>query len=666
MNASWAGAMGLTQFMPSEYYTLAYDLDGDGRKDIWGSVGDALASAANQLQGQGLGAGAELGLRGAPAARTDLPGRGADHATPGARVDQGWRGAHARPRVPGRHPLDAPAFLLTPAGAYGPAFLALENFLVIKRYNMSDLYALFVGNLADRIAGGGDFETPWGSVRQLSAKSVEQLQERMQGARLRGGQGRRQGRHEHARPGRRLPEGQRPEGRLLADRAVLTHMRGTGPEMAASRPMAPTPTQGGAGRGRERVIVRPAGRGSLRPAVALGGRAVRRPRSRAPTPAASRRPAQAARCICGRPRMRAASRARCSIASRPTSCSTPMSSSCAASQPEHIKPPGAYISDLVTPAARRDRPQLARQAALLAAIEAAYGVDRHVLLAIWGVESAYGTRWARAASCARWPRWPSTDERRSELWRSELIAALRILQDGADGARERSSAPGPAPPGTRSSFPPPTPRTPSTSTRTAGATSGARSPTRWPRPPTICARPAGRPARRGASRSPCRPSSTYAWSAPGRPQSAVAMAGRRRAHSGSGPGNAAPRPAAAAGAARRCARPGLPGHQEFPRHPALQQRHGLRAGVGHLADRIAGGAPLAAAWPRRQASRPRRARGAAAAAGDPRARYGRLRRHHGRPDARRHPLDPAHPQTGRGRPSELPNCCSGCAPSAAP
>ena len=53
MNASWAGAMGLTQFMPSEYYTLAYDLDGDGRKDIWGSVPDALASAANQLRAKG-------------------------------------------------------------------------------------------------------------------------------------------------------------------------------------------------------------------------------------------------------------------------------------------------------------------------------------------------------------------------------------------------------------------------------------------------------------------------------------------------------------------------------------------------------------------------------------------------------------------------------------
>src|SRR5262249_17240341 len=71
------------------------------------------------------------------------------------------------------HALDQQAFVLTPAGAHGPAFLALENFLVIKRYNMSDLYALFVGNLGDRIAGGGDFRTSWADIRQLSAKGIE-------------------------------------------------------------------------------------------------------------------------------------------------------------------------------------------------------------------------------------------------------------------------------------------------------------------------------------------------------------------------------------------------------------------------------------------------------------------------------------------------------------
>ena len=76
--------------------------------------------------------------------------------------------------------VDQTAFLLTPAGSHGPAFLALENFLVIKRYNMSDLYALFVGNLGDRIAGGGNFATPWAGIRQLSAKGIEEIQEKLQ------------------------------------------------------------------------------------------------------------------------------------------------------------------------------------------------------------------------------------------------------------------------------------------------------------------------------------------------------------------------------------------------------------------------------------------------------------------------------------------------------
>ena len=151
--------MGLTQFMPSEYYTLAYDLDGDGRKDIWGSVPRCAGLGRQPAARQGLGAGAELGLRGAAADGHPLPAGGRRQAPAAARVGEARRGARARRDFPA-DALDAQAFVLTPAGAYGPAFLALENFLVIKRYNMSDLYALFVGNLGDRIAGGGSFARP--------------------------------------------------------------------------------------------------------------------------------------------------------------------------------------------------------------------------------------------------------------------------------------------------------------------------------------------------------------------------------------------------------------------------------------------------------------------------------------------------------------------------
>ena len=179
MKSSWAGAMGLTQFMPSEYYALAYDLDGDGRKDIWNSVPDALASAANQLRYRGWVPGQawayEVRLPSDVTCRSEGP--------PQAKPVRDWMKlgvtrTSARPFP--TDALDAPAFVLSAGGAYGPAFLALENFMVIKRYNMSDLYAMFVGNLADRIAGGGNFDTPWSEVSQLSARGIEEIQKRLQ------------------------------------------------------------------------------------------------------------------------------------------------------------------------------------------------------------------------------------------------------------------------------------------------------------------------------------------------------------------------------------------------------------------------------------------------------------------------------------------------------
>jgi lytic murein transglycosylase len=178
MTSSWAGAMGFTQFMPSEYYTLAYDLDGDGRKDIWGSVPDALASAANQLRSKGWVPGQTWGFEVRLPAAMSCQLEGPPHA----RSVNDWVKlgiVQPRNRAFPAEALDSQAFILTPGGAHGPAFLALENYMVIKRYNMSDLYALFVGNLADRIGGGGDFEAPWGAVRQLSARGIEEIQKRL-------------------------------------------------------------------------------------------------------------------------------------------------------------------------------------------------------------------------------------------------------------------------------------------------------------------------------------------------------------------------------------------------------------------------------------------------------------------------------------------------------
>ncbi|HSR81456.1 MAG TPA: lytic murein transglycosylase [Hyphomicrobiaceae bacterium] len=178
LTGSWAGAMGLTQFMPSEFYTLAYDLDGDGRADIWSSVPDALGSAANQLRAKGWVPNQSWGYEVRLPKDVSCLKEGPDNARSVAE----WMRLGVV-SIAGAFPtqaLDQQAFILTPAGAYGPAFLALENFLVIKRYNMSDLYALFVGNLGDRIAGGGAFVTPWADVQQLSATGIEGIQEKLQ------------------------------------------------------------------------------------------------------------------------------------------------------------------------------------------------------------------------------------------------------------------------------------------------------------------------------------------------------------------------------------------------------------------------------------------------------------------------------------------------------
>jgi lytic murein transglycosylase len=178
MRSSWGGALGLTQFLPSEYYKHAVDFDGDGRADIWHSVPDALASAAKQLAGKGW----RKGERWAYEVRAP---QGADcsRGVPEiARPIREWirRGfVPAYDRKLGVRELALKASLLQPEGTYGPAFLTTKNYYVIKDYNFSDLYVLFVGHLSDRIAGGKPFETPWSKNAQLKTSEVELMQERL-------------------------------------------------------------------------------------------------------------------------------------------------------------------------------------------------------------------------------------------------------------------------------------------------------------------------------------------------------------------------------------------------------------------------------------------------------------------------------------------------------
>jgi lytic murein transglycosylase len=175
MRSSWGGAMGLTQFLPSEFYKYAVDFDHDGRRDIWNSVPDALASAAKQLVDKGW----QPGLRWAYEVRAprevDCTQAVPDVTQPvAAWLKAGYVPAYGR--KPTAAELAAPASLLLPEGTYGPAFLTLHNYYAIKEYNFSDLYVLFVGHLSERIADPRPFETPWSKGAQLRTGEVEAMQ----------------------------------------------------------------------------------------------------------------------------------------------------------------------------------------------------------------------------------------------------------------------------------------------------------------------------------------------------------------------------------------------------------------------------------------------------------------------------------------------------------
>jgi len=175
MRSSWAGAMGLTQFLPSEFYKYAVDFDGDGRFDIWNSVPDALAAAARQLVGKGWQRGGVWAIEvRAPKSFDCARAEPAVTATVGEWLRSGFVPVGGRKL--GAHVLAEPASVLMPEGSYGPAFLTPKNYFVLKEYNFSDLYVLFVGNLSDRIAGGGPFRTPWSKAKQLRTVQVEEMQ----------------------------------------------------------------------------------------------------------------------------------------------------------------------------------------------------------------------------------------------------------------------------------------------------------------------------------------------------------------------------------------------------------------------------------------------------------------------------------------------------------
>ena len=174
MRGSWAGAMGHTQFMPSAYMRYAVDGDGDGKIDLWNSEVDALTSAANYLAGLGWQRGERWGRE--VRLPDDFPFQlsGLRNRAPLA----GWRELGVR-RADGQPlpPADMQGSVIVPMGHRGPAFLVYDNFEVIMKWNRSQAYAIAVGHLADRIAGGGRLRADLPQVETAPSRSqIVQLQ----------------------------------------------------------------------------------------------------------------------------------------------------------------------------------------------------------------------------------------------------------------------------------------------------------------------------------------------------------------------------------------------------------------------------------------------------------------------------------------------------------
>lgn len=175
MTGSWAGAMGHTQFMPSSYTNYAIDGDGDGRADLWGSEKDALTSAANFLHRLGWKPGLRWGRE------VKLP-QNFDYslANTGKKSLSEWQalGVTRTDDAP-LGSLDLKAKLVVPSGHQGPAFLAYENFNVIKRWNNSEFYAIAVGRLATRIKGGAGLYRALPEMDTFSIAKMAQIQRKL-------------------------------------------------------------------------------------------------------------------------------------------------------------------------------------------------------------------------------------------------------------------------------------------------------------------------------------------------------------------------------------------------------------------------------------------------------------------------------------------------------
>lgn len=179
MKSSWAGALGQPQFMPTKFLTDAVDGDGDGRRDIWNSVPDALASIGHFLKSRGWKAGVpwgvEVRLPGSVACSLEGPDQGQSLS---AWVKAGVTRADGRPLASAD--VGPVGHLLMPAGRMGPAFLVSDNFYVLKAYNESDVYALTIGMVGDRLEKAQAIRGGWGKVGGFSRGDVRAVQKHLE------------------------------------------------------------------------------------------------------------------------------------------------------------------------------------------------------------------------------------------------------------------------------------------------------------------------------------------------------------------------------------------------------------------------------------------------------------------------------------------------------
>mgnify|MGYP002628194657 CR=1 FL=1 len=177
LKGSWAGATGHTQFMPTSFWNIAVDFDGDGRRNLWGDdPADALASTAAYLKKSGWKTDAAWGFE------ITLP-EGFDWELAGDRTQKpmAFWVAKGIVRTDGKAlPMGTWASLLLPAGYRGPALMVLDNFSAVETYNLADAYVIAVCHLADRLRGGDAFQHAWPrDLRVLTLAERMELQQRL-------------------------------------------------------------------------------------------------------------------------------------------------------------------------------------------------------------------------------------------------------------------------------------------------------------------------------------------------------------------------------------------------------------------------------------------------------------------------------------------------------